>query len=349
VVTIILLGIMPASAQWTIQGGDESSWIKLGFLVQGRAETVEILSSDESSDNLYLRRLRLLAGGSLTERISFFMETDSPNLGKSNPDGSKVSGDMYIQDFVITYSAGDGFKLDGGLLLPPMSYNSTQSAASLLAADYGAYSFLASAPTTSRVGRDYGVQARGYLLEKRLEYRAIMLQGARDDDSTAPFRYGGRLMLHFLEPQTGLFYSGTSLGTKKLFSIGASIDSQDSYQTVAGDIYLDLPVNGGDGITFQVDYMHYDGDEFFTQLPEQETYLLEAAYYIKALKISPFIQLLERDFKEEWHADQERYSAGIAWWPHGHRGNLKLQATRISQDGIEDRLMWMLQAQIFMF
>ena len=48
-----------------------------------------------------------------------------------------------------------------------------EEAASLLPIDYGPYTFANSAPTQSSVGRDTGIQARGYLANKRLEYRAV--------------------------------------------------------------------------------------------------------------------------------------------------------------------------------
>ena len=34
--------------------------------------------------NLFARRIRLLVGGQVAKNVTFFFETDSPNLGKSS-------------------------------------------------------------------------------------------------------------------------------------------------------------------------------------------------------------------------------------------------------------------------
>jgi hypothetical protein len=137
--------------------------------------------------------------------------------------------------------------VEGGLMLTPNSHNSETSAAALLPIDYGPYSFLESTPTGSRVGRDYGVQLRGYLA-KHFEYRLGVYQGYRGENSTEPFRYVGRVVFYLFDPETGFFYTGTSLGTKKIVAIGLSADFQDTYQSYAfcqrrrGDLAGRLPV-----------------------------------------------------------------------------------------------------------
>ena len=78
----LVAAAVPAHAQWAIESKDGNSSIKFGFLVQGWAETYENPDGEDSANNLYFRRLRLLAGGKITPKFTFFMETDSPNLGK---------------------------------------------------------------------------------------------------------------------------------------------------------------------------------------------------------------------------------------------------------------------------
>jgi hypothetical protein len=158
----------PASAQWQVESKDGKSSLKFGFLIQPQLELLETADHDATSANLFIRRLRLIVGGTLNEHWSFFFETDSPNLGKARPDpgasapGAKDQGDIYVQDAYVTYSRGMAFKVDAGMIMLPHSRNGTQSAATLLAVDYGPYTFLDSGPGGERVGRDYGVQLRGY-------------------------------------------------------------------------------------------------------------------------------------------------------------------------------------------
>jgi hypothetical protein len=39
--------------------------------------------SEGYAQNLFLRRARLLVGGQVAKNITFFIETDNPNLGRS--------------------------------------------------------------------------------------------------------------------------------------------------------------------------------------------------------------------------------------------------------------------------
>lgn len=343
----LLTAAPAAQAQWQIQPTDGSS-IKFGFLVQGQAESVDI--ADDTSQNLFFRRLRLLGGGKINDQISFFIETDSPNLGKGNPDGTKNADDIFIQDLVITYKpASDAFNLDVGMLLNEVSYNANQSAASLLATDYGPYSFVWSAPLQARVGRDYGVRARGYVLNDRLEYRATVMQGTRGPNATNSFRYLGRLMFNVFEAQKGLFYTGTTLGQKKLLSFGASYDKQEEYETVGVDAFYDQPLGNGNGVTAQIDWSSLDGDTFLPTLPEQDNLLVEAGFYIKSIKLLPFLQYSERDFKAGTLADSEKFMVGLGYMFAGHNGNLKLSYGQHSTDGGSDRDEFWLQLQLFRF
>jgi hypothetical protein len=321
---------MPSAAQAAWQISDEDSSIKFGFLAQMRAESV---SPDIGSDtnDLFFRRLRLLAGGKLTDKISFFFETDSPNLGKGSPKGSS---DVFIQDFVVTYKpGGDAFMLDTGMLLAANTYNSNQSAVSLMTTDYGPYSFVWSGPLDLRVGRDYGVRARGYLANDFIEYRLSVLQGNRSERD-ADFRFMGRVMLNFGDAQKGLYYSGTTLGKSKILSVGASFDSQEDYSQYSIDAHWDQPLGGGNAITASAAYSNIDGDDFLPSLAEQENIWLEAGFYFAEAKLLPFVQYAERDYKDNGIADSDSWQIGIGYMFRGHAGNVKLSYSQSSTDAV---------------
>ena len=172
--------------------------------------------------------------------------------------------------------------------------------------DYGAFSFLSSTPTTANVGRDYGILARGYLVNDRLEYRAGVFEGRRGEGASNAFRYVGRVMWNFFEPQKGLFYVGTSLGKKKLLSVGASYDTQDDYDAYTFDGFWDQPLSGGNGATVQAAYSHLDGDDFLTSLPEQDNIFAEAGFYHAGTKLMPFLQYSNQDFDDGALNDVEK-------------------------------------------
>lgn len=339
----------PAQAQLQWSSKDEKMSFKVGLLGQMQGESADVAGTDDTANNLFLRRLRLIMAFTLGEKLSIFVETDSPNLGKASNAGVKDASDMFIQDFVATYKFSQAFMLDGGLLLLEQSYNHNQSAASLLTTDYGPYTFVESGPTGERVGRDYGLRARGYLADNHLEYRAGVYQGVRGTNASNDLRFTGRLMYSFFTPQVGLFYRGTSLGKTKTLSIGTSFETQEEYDSLGLDLFFEQPFGAGNGFVVQGDFVNVDGGTFLTALPEQTNFLFETGVYIASSKIQPFVQYASQDFDDAGRVDEERLTAGIAFHINGHNNNLKLSYTRIEPDGGSSRDQINLQWQVFQF
>ena len=345
-VLCVFLSSAAAFGQWQITSEDGESSIKFGFLAVMRADSEEQADGDDL-ENLYFRRLRIMFGGKLSSKWSFFFETDSPNLGKSDATGNKNADDVFIQDFFITYTHSDAFKADFGLLLIPLSRNSTQSAVTHLASDYGPYSFLNSAPTRSRVGRDYGVQARGSLADKKLEYRLGVYDGDRAVDD---LRFAGRVMYHVFDVETGMFYTGNNLGAKRMLSFGVGFDTQDDYQAIGYDVFYDQPVGGGgSAFTFQADLIQYDGGTTFASLPEQDAMLLELGYYFGGSRWQPWVQYAERDFDDASLADLDSTYVGINYRMKKHNRVFRLAYGQLGTDGAEDRDVIQLTLQLFQF
>ena len=316
-----------ANAQVVIKVNDDA-FFKLGLLLQTQADALEDPATGTYAQNVFVRRVRLLLGGQISKQLSFFVETDSPNLGKSLAAGTKNSQpSLYLQDAYVEWKISDRLMIDAGLMLPSPSRNGVQSAASLLPIDYGPYTFANSAPTQSSVGRDTGIQARGYLANKRLEYRAGIFQGMRDTQNRE-LRFTGRVAYNFLEPESGFFYTGTYLGKKKVFSIGAGIDRQHKYAGYAFDAFLDHPVGAG-AVTAQLSHIRYDGGTFLKTLPEQADTLFETGYLIGGTRIMPVVQFAQRSFSNGANHDENRYGAGVNYFISGHNANIKALYTRI--------------------
>src|SRR5262249_54952941 len=105
----------PAKAQIQMTSADGKIF-KIGILAQPQLEDIDVFTSaaannTEKSDNIFLRRIRLMANFTLSKQLTVFFDTDSPNLGKGNPDGSKNNADMFVQDVVITYAFSKEFQL----------------------------------------------------------------------------------------------------------------------------------------------------------------------------------------------------------------------------------------------
>ncbi len=303
--------------------------------------------------NLYIRRTRLLAAGTLFGQFEYFFDTDYPNLFLATSEAptataaattTKATPGMNVQDAFITWKAyGDMIKFDAGYMLPPMAHNAVQGAGTLYSWDYFAFSFLSTAnnllgSTASPVGRDAGLQGRALLLDGHIDLRLALFQGLRATDQPAAatdtattvgsnnfFRATGRLQINLLDAEPGFFYAGTYLGKKKILSLGITGDTQKSYHYYGGDVFADLPL--GPGIfTAQVDVVHMTGGTFIA-LAKQTALMSEIGYNFGGLNISPIFR-----FEQLWggtssggttSVNQTRAGGGLAFWPYGHNTNLK--------------------------
>lgn len=346
-VAALILQALPADAQITIKVSDDVSF-SLGVLGQFQAEAIDLLETDDDPRNLFVRRLRLILGGQVARNVTFFIETDAPNLGKALPGGKNIQPAVIIQDAFATFAASDAFMVDGGLMFVPFSRNSLQSAASLLAIDYGAYTFAQSAPTSSATGRDTGFQARGYLAGGRVEYRAGAFQGRRDATSSNSLRYVARAQVNVLEPEVGFFYTGTYLGRRRVLAFGAALDRQSDFRAYAGDAFSEIPLGAG-AFTGRVDYRRLDGAETFLTLPRQDDVLVEAGYLIRAARLTPVLQWQRRDVDGRTEGDETRASIGVNFWWAGHNANVKFAYMRISPRGQSAQHAFTLQLQAFSF
>jgi hypothetical protein len=342
-----LVGASRAAAQVEIKAGDDVEF-KLGVLGQFQADTLDDGLSDSNTNNLFVRRLRLTFGGQVAKGVTFFVDTDAPNLGRTLPGGKNIQPSMIIQDAYAEFGTGTAFAIDAGLMFVPFSRNSLQSAATLLPIDYGAYTFSANGATQSANGRDTGFQAKGYLLHERLEYRVGAFQGARNAVSTNAFRYAGRVQYEFLESETGFFYPGTYLGKKKILAVGAGFDKQDQYHGYDVDAFLDYPIGGG-AITGQADYNRFDGGPTTPTLAKQNDVLMELGYLIPSLKLTPVLQWTNRDLAELTRGDEVHWSVGLNYWWAGHNASIKAAYSRISPAGLPNQNEFTLQLELFYF
>jgi hypothetical protein len=342
--------------------------IRFGMLLQPQFEALGSVTANGYANNLYLRRARVVMGGTLFDRIEYFMETDSPNLFKGSnalPSTGKTTSTMLIQDMFGTYKfLGDMLKIDAGYTLPAASHNALQSAFTLYGWDYFAFTFQNSnafGAATPPVGRDLGVQLRGLLVDKHIEYRVGIWQGQRnaatgtvgppavivDQSARNFFRTAARVQINIFDPETGYFYGGTYLGAKKILSLGGSYDFQSDYKAYAADGFLDMPLGPG-VVTAQVDYSYWNGGGYLP-LAKQWAVQGEAGYTFLPIAVAPIVRI------EHLHVDtpsstQNRYAGGLAYWCYGHNSNLKFFYTRLQQDGAaHGGNQFNLQWQIFLY
>jgi len=346
-VAALLFGAVPAGAQIVVKANDEVN-LKLGVLGQFQADTIDNPGTEPNTNNLFVRRLRLLFGGQVAKNVSFFIETDAPNLGKELTGTKNFQPSLILQDAYAEFRVADAFMLDAGLMFIPFSRNSLQSAATLLPIDYGANTFGQSVPTQSSTGRDTGFQARGYLAGSRLEYRIGAFQGTRNTASNNAFRYAGRVQYNLFDTESGFFYTGTYLGKKRILAVGAAFDAQKDYHAYDADAFFDYPAGPG-AVTAQFDYNRFNGGDTLTALLKQNDVLVEAGYLIRALKLTPVVQFSRLDIAGTSTGDVNRTAVGANYWAVGHNANVKALYTRIAPRGLDRQHEFTVQLQIFYF
>lgn len=336
------------AAQVQIKVNDDVNF-RLGMLGQFQGDWLEDPAEDDTQQNLFIRRLRLLFGGQVAKNVSFFVATDAPNLGKTVGGDKNISPELILQDAFAEVKLHDALAINVGLMFVPFSRNGIQSAGTLLALDYGPYTFSTSGPTESTIGRDTGIQAKGYALGNRLEYRLGAFQGARDARSHRSFRYTGRVQVQLLDPEpVGFFYAGTYLGARRVAAVGAAFDAQDEYTAFDIDAFVDQPLGPG-AITAQAAYQRIDGDTTFLTLPEQDVVLFEVGYLLRTLKLTPVFQFSRRAIADTNAGDETRWSLGLNYWWANHNANVKAAWGRIDPRVAPEQNQFTVQLQLFYY
>jgi hypothetical protein len=288
---VVLLAAASSPAVQTL--GTDDNHIKIGGLLQAWAVSQEDGAPNHGTEtDFYVRRIRLMLFGKVSQRVSFFIDTDSPNLGK----GGDWSGRMFIQDAYVEYEAHEALQIAGGMLLLPFSHHGMQGATTLLGVDYHA-ALLRYPHASNLVWRDAGLMVRGMPFGSVLEYRVGLFNGIRGNTkpesktattedgtdlawreptdprnpSDAP-RVTARLTLNLFDPEggpgvAGMFYDGIYLeprpeglvSPKTVVAFGGSVD----WQKDANVTWDAIPATGVRGVAERSDYLAAAGDVFW--------------------------------------------------------------------------------------
>ncbi|MEO8036250.1 MAG: hypothetical protein ABI837_17575 [Acidobacteriota bacterium] len=324
---VILVVPAVASAQVAIKVNDNVNF-KIGVLLQAWADEAQD-STGGYANNLFLRRMRFLVGGQITPNISFFFETDNPNLGKA----PKALGSGFImQDAFIEWKpVSSAFIIDAGLMLPPLCRNCLESAGGLLSLDYASFSFVESAPTQSSVGRDTGFLAKGYLHGGHFEYRAGVFQGFRAAGARNAFRTTGRVQYNVWDTETGYVYPGVYFGNKKILAFGVGADREQKYKGYSADAFLSRPLANKDAVTGELTLLRFDGGTTLAAIAPQNDLTLQAGYYLASPKVMPFGRYERQSFRNsvDRSRNNHRLQAGLTYYPNGNNFNVKGAISRV--------------------
>jgi hypothetical protein len=343
--------LLPAAgqAQAIIKVSDDV-WFRFGMQLQGWGDWLQSATNRGYAENLYLRRDRFQVAGSVAPGVTFFFQTDDPNLGKAP---KSLTTGFVVQDAWMEWKINDAFAIEGGKYLVALSRNELQGTTSYLTLDISAVSAVFSAPTGSDATRDSGFGLKGYLIDGgRLEYRYNLFQGIRQEGSRNGFRNNAYLQYNFLDTERGYVFAGTSLGKKNIFNISAGYDGQSNYHAYSADAFTALKVGTGDEFAGQFQWIHYDGNSFIPTLPRQNTYLAELAYYLSAAKFQPFGKWEQQKFVADTlkKNDVTRWGVGAHYYVYGQNLKLTGQYLRIGpRKPIKDTNEFTVAMQVYYF
>jgi hypothetical protein len=365
-VSLAALSLWTLSSGTALAGGviqvDDDKSINIGLLLQPQLQMAQVLDANGDTDyysfDPFVRRTRILMGGQFTKWVNFFVDTDNPNLGMGG-----FTSTTYIQDAWVEANIAPYLQIDAGLLLLPFSHQGIQSAGALHTMDY--HGALMKYPTGSHlVWRDTGIQFRGLVAKKKLEYRLAITNGLDSDnlyntgtvmmnEKDKP-RFVGRLQVNAMEAEggpgaKGYFYKGINIekegkkikNNKKVLSFGGSFDFQPdasidgngeltNYMAMAGDVILDMPIGGkAQGVTAQANVYNYNYGEKNANTAMGVAF--EAGYRMNA--VEPLVIFDMWNVKGDPDADDVVNEAGdmttvafgLNWWALAHNANLKLQ------------------------
>ena len=277
---------------------DENRWIALHYLLQAQGSYQEQYDEYSETGSTYLegdkkyygsdgkiRRSRVILKGQVSEKISFFMETDAPNQEGYD------SGSLFTQDAYVDIAFMDEFKIAAGHILLPFMHHNRASAVSLLGVDYN----VKTVPVGGNVWRDAGIEVRGLLFDGLIDYRAGAFNGQDNEwvnvdgsnysendtelNEKDNLRYTGRVQVNFMDAESAFFYSDNYLGKKKVLSIGGGVDYQkdvyakdvektDDYMAWTVDLTVDVPVGNGHAFALQGAYTSFKNSPRFDENPD---------------------------------------------------------------------------------
>ena len=332
---LLLLLFLPtlAHAQVTVKVNDDVSF-RFGAQLQLWADTLQDAATDEYNQNLFIRRARFLVTGSMMKNVTFFIQTDNPNLGKTP---KALTSGFVLQDAWAEWKISDQFMLDGGLMLIPLSREELTSTTSFMTLDISPTATVFATPTQTSATRDTGFQAKGYLADGRLEYRAGIFQGVRDPATATTvashnaFRHAGYLQYDFFEKERGYVFAGTNRGTRKVVALSAGYDGQKDYRSYSANLHATIPVLDKSEVAALVQFMHYDGGKFLTAIPRQNDYLAEFDYYIASTKAQPYAKYEQQSFAVTSIPSKEvkRYAGGLNYYVNGQNLKFTGQVTHV--------------------
>jgi hypothetical protein len=230
------------------------TWFRFAVQIQAWAQAHQDRLTNGSDGiygyDIFCRRCRFFATGSVVKNVFFNFLFEAGNTGKADPlTGARTPATPQVLDAYGQVKFTDWFWLSAGNILMPLTRNGTQPTTTYLSLDTANVAATPALQGNTFVLRDLGIQANGFFADNHIEYRLGMFQGTRQAASTsstltaagacvapactvvggsghnAP-RFVGSLLLNFWDPEVGYVSGGHYYGTKKVIGLMGNVDYQ---------------------------------------------------------------------------------------------------------------------------
>jgi hypothetical protein len=297
----------------------------------------------ENVQDFFVRRARLLARYRPTDAIELYFQAGQDNVG------AKVAADetgFRVKDLYLNWRGTESFQAVAGQFKVPFLRNNLQSAFGQLLVDRSAVTAIRPAREGSR---DIGVMAWGNA--GGLQYRAAIFDGSDQEDlntGSSP-RGSARIAWNWWTRETGLGYTGTSIGKQKVLQVGLQGDVQSDradpldvgfttalrdYGAWAIDAYVDYPIGERWAVTGEGAWIERHDDYGDPALADRDL----DGFYVQAGLLLPFrphdtrLQVTARLDDLDSHRSTGRISStgrtiGLNWFFRGHEQKLQLDYT----------------------
>jgi hypothetical protein len=345
-VLILLLALALTSSAEAQTGGGEPAGNK--YQLEARvmfwaasAESGSLPDQDDRVNDFLVRRLRILLQGQPTKSISFSFQFGQDNIGARllGEDGS-----IRIKDAYLNYRAAGALQLVIGQFKIPFLRANLESGFNQLLVDRGTLPSLRPAREGSR---DLGAMAWGNV--RGFQYRLAVFDGSDQEarNSTSSFRITSRVARNWFTRETGLGYTGSYLGTRRVLQVAGQADVQQSrldprddstfstkprdYRSYAIEGYFEQPFAREGALTADGAWFDRKDDYIEPGLPSrhQEGYYLEGGLLLPGHVGPGRVQFAVR--REDWDTGRgaldlatTRTTGGLTYYLKGH--DRKVQA-----------------------
>jgi len=258
--SVLGFAVQSAQAGPTIEFGDEG-FVQVNYALQLWTQQRSYTNGnhDGSSFDTFLRRNRITLFGQKNDLVGFYAQLEAGGDSRGGNDERSV----YYRDAYLTLDYSDATRFIIGRFKNTFSRENLEACLEPLTLDRGDASYTPFGGT-----RDTGAVIWGNLADAQLQYRLMVADGREGEEVPAKqARITTRLHWSALDPEYDYGYRGTYLGTRKVFTLGASYDYQGSAA------YADYTNLSG-----KEDYKAWTVDAFFEYPFASGTYTLSAAY-----------------------------------------------------------------------